>query len=482
MGDRRLFRPKWVLTPDGIREGASVLVEDNRITAVLDAGADLSGIDAEVVELADQLLMPGLVNTHTHVGAGPVGRGISEDYPLPDGMPFYVPLSRLWRWAYQERFRESFRAVMEWDTLGMLRSGTTTIVNHASTDIHGYLDIAARSGIRTWTGPTIPLDVTHRLGQLDRTAGDGSAERPDSISGDKQNSELAELEEMFATWDGAADGRIRMLLGPAAVHTDEFSVLQGVAEAAQRLDCLVTTHLCQAPGELAETQRKYGTTPLRVLERAGLADDRLIAAHATYLPVEDYELAASSGITIAHCASRKAKEALTSPFQVFRDAGIKVSLGTDGFSCDMVEELTLATTLGKIATGRLHTPASAEVLEIATAGGGRALHRPDLGVIEAGALADLVGISLADAATWPVFDPIQTVALYASGRDVRLVVVDGEIRVRDGAVVGTDIAALRAAADTALQEIWSTAVDEGLLTEVLPSTSRRNGAVPCPTS
>jgi 5-methylthioadenosine/S-adenosylhomocysteine deaminase len=476
MADRRFYLPEWVYLGKGVpvREHAGVLVEGNRIVDVLDAS---ESVDAQRIELPHQLLLPGLVNTHTHVGAGPVGRGISEDYPLPAGMPFYVPLSRLWRWAYQDRFRDRFRAVMEWDTLGMLASGTTTIVNHASTDIDGYLEIASRTGIRTWTGPTIPLDVTHRLGQLNRSTNDNTTERPDSIGIDEQSSELEQLEAMFAQWDGAAGGRIKMLLGPAAVHTDEFRVLEEVAAAAKRLDCLVTTHLCQSPGELAETDRKYGLTPLRVLERAGLADDRLIAAHGTYLPEADYALAASSGITIAHCASRKAKEAITSPFQVFRDAGIKVSLGTDGFSCDMVEELTLATTLGKVATGLLHTPSSADVLDISTAGGGRTLHRDDLGVIAPGALADLVGVSLGSAATWPVFDPVQTFTFYASGRDVQLVVVDGEIKVSDGALVGVDTEALRTAAGDALQEIWETAVAEGLLSEVLPSTSRARGEV-----
>ena len=329
MTERFLIVPRWVYLGAGeVRTGAAVLVEGNRILDIVSAD---SVIDAERIELPDQLLLPGLINMHTHVGAGPAGRAISEDYPLPTGMPFYVPMSRVWRHAYQPEFREEFRSVIEWDVLSMLRTGTTTILNHASTDMLGYLELVDRFTVRTFTGPSLPMDVTHRLGQLT----DGVEDRPVLTSEAGQHDELDQLESLFAEWDGRANGRITMMLGPAAVHTDEFSVLASVGELSEKLNCLVTTHLCQAPSELAATQAKYGKTPLRVLQDAELANERLIGAHGTYLPAEDFELAAQTGITIVHNASRKAKEAVISPSVAFEDAGINLALGTDGFSSDM---------------------------------------------------------------------------------------------------------------------------------------------------
>ena len=459
---RTLLLPRWVYLGRGeVASGRAVLVEDNQITAVVPVDQQ---IDAQRVELPGQLLLPGLMNMHTHVGAGPVGRAVSEDYQLPPGMPFYVPLSRLWRFAYTERFRAAFRAVLRWDTLAMMATGTTMIFNHASTDFEGYLAIAAELGVRSYTGPTIPLDVTHRLGQLEA----GAAHRPDLTAASGQQAELDAITALFEAWDGSHGDRIRLVLGPAAVHTDDFSVLEGVAEAARRLgDPLVTTHLCQAPSELAETDRKYGKTPLRVLEDAGLANERLIAAHGTYLPDADRDLAAKSGLTVVHCASRKAKEAITSPFVSFADSGIRTALGTDGFSADMVTELKLAATLGKIATGETHRPTAAHVLDAATADAARSLGRDDLGVIRAGALADLVGVDLGHSLISPVFDPVQSLVYYSGGHAVRFQMIDGAVTMRDGALAGVDMTAARRAAESALEDIWQQAVEAGLLAEVL---------------
>lgn len=468
MVERTVIIPRWVYLGAGRTcTGAAVVVEDGTIAGILPA-EQAAGIDARRIELPGEALLPGLINMHTHAGAGPVGRAVSEDYELPAGMPFYVPLSRLWRHAYREELREEFRAVIEWDVLGMIRTGTTTILNHASTDIEGYLRIAERIGVRTFAGPTIPLDVTHRLGQLSG----GREDRRQITSEQAQLAELEELERLFGEWDGAADGRITMILGPAAVHTDEYSVLTGVAEAAKRLDCLVTTHLCQAPSELATTRERFGTTPLRVLQRAGLANERLIAAHGTYLPDEDRELAAESGITIVHCASRKAKEAVISPSVSFMESGISVTLGTDGFNCDMLEELKFTAMLGKIGVSRSHRPTAAEVLDLATSHAATVLRRPDLGVIREGAKADLIGVTVTDPSIAPALDVVQSLVYYGNGRDVRFVMVDGRPLVQDGAFVAADLAGVRARAEAALTSIWESAIDAGIIAEVLPSVNR----------
>ena len=468
MVERSVIFPRWVYLGAGeVRTGAAVVVEGDRIAQILPA-EQAEGIDARRIELTDKVLLPGLVNMHTHAGAGPVGRAVSEDYELPTGMPFYVPLSRLWRHAYREDLREQFRAVIEWDVLGMMRTGTTTILNHASTDIEGYLHIAERVGVRTFAGPTIPLDVTARLGQLSG----GREDRKQTTSEETQLAELEELERMFGEWDGAAGGRITMVLGPAAVHTDEFSVLAGVGVAAKRLDCLVTTHLCQAPSELAATQERFGTTPLRVLQRAELANERLIAAHGTYLPDEDRRLAADSGITIGHCASRKAKEAVISPSVSFLDSGISIALGTDGFNCDMVEELKFAAMLGKIGVAQSHRPTAAEVLDLATSRAASILRRPDLGAIKVGARADLIGVAVTDPSIAPALDVVQALVYYGNGRDVQFEMVDGRVLIEDGGFVGVDLNSVRARAEAALTSIWESAIDAGVIAEVLPSINR----------
>jgi 5-methylthioadenosine/S-adenosylhomocysteine deaminase len=457
---RRVLYPDWVLLDDGrVARGQAVVVRGSRIEAVVPQNQT---VDGEHLELPGHLLMPGLINLHTHVGAGPIARGISEDYPLPPGMPFYLPLSRLWRHAYRPEVLQAYRSIVEWDLLAMLRTGTTTVLNHASTDVEGYLELAERSGVRTVAGPTVPLDVTHRLGRLDA----GQARRTDSASGAEQAGELAAGRALIEAWEGRAD-RISVLLGPAAVHAVDRSVLESVARLSEELGCLVTTHLCQAPSELAETQARYGRTPLQVLADLGLATPRLVAAHGTYLPAEDLALAADSGITIAHCASRKAKEAMVSPSVSFREAGIRVGLGTDGFSADMVEELKFAAVLGKIGTHRAAAPTARETVLAATTGNAAALGRDDLGTIAPGQLADLIAVDLSGPVTGPVFDPLQTLTYYGNGRDVQFSMIHGEIVMRDAVVTGFDATELGRRVADSLGTIWEEAIALGLLDDVL---------------
>lgn len=467
MTSRTVLIPEWVLTGDGVvRTGCAVVVEDEKITAIV--SADETVADAIRIELPGHLLMPGLANLHTHVGAGPIARAISEDYSIPAGMPFYVPLSQLWKHAYSDELRDQYRSVVQWDLLAMMRTGTTTVVNHASTDAEGYFDIALESGVRTFAGPTVPLNVTHRLGRLQ----DGHAHRRDLAALDSQIDELADMRKLFAQWNGR-DGRISVLLGPAAVHAVEPTVLESVAKLADEFDCLVTTHLCQAPSELSETNRRYGLTPLRVLERMGLTNHRLLAAHGTYLPDADLELAADSGMTLVHCASRKAKEAMISPSVRFRDAGITVGLGTDGFSCDMVEELKFAAILGKIGTAATDRPTAFETVRVATSGAAKSLGRSDLGSIQVGATADLIAIDLSGPVTGPVFDPLQTLVYYGNGRDVAFSMIGGRIIMQHGRFAGADLDSVRRAAQDALAGIWEHAVREGLIAEALPSAVGR---------
>jgi cytosine/adenosine deaminase-related metal-dependent hydrolase len=456
---RLLLRPRWLLDADGrILEDARVVVEGNRIREVL-RGPAPSESDARVVDLPRHLLLPGLINAHTHAGPGPIARGIGEDLPLATGAAFYVALAPLWKLAYGERFRDELRTIVRWDVFGMLRTGTTTIVQQSSVDFEGYIDAVTALGVRTYACPILPLNVEHRLGYVK----DGAAARTDTVTEDEQTAELRLHQALFKRHDGSAGGRIRLMLSPASAPTVPMPLLRQIRRMADEFDCPISTHLCQAPSEVEEARARYGKTPVQVLAEANLLGPDLICAHATYVEESDLGTLRESGTVIAHCASRKAKEAIISPYQWFVDAGIPVALGTDSFQCDLLEDMKTAALLGKIATGRVERPSVEHVFASATTVGADSLGRSDLGRLEAGALADLIAVDLGTSHTAPVLNPLRSAVYYASGQDVDCVVVDGEVRVLDGRAIDVDERALSAQVQTATERIWEAAEREGVL-------------------
>jgi cytosine/adenosine deaminase-related metal-dependent hydrolase len=459
MTERIRFRAEWTLhEPGEVVRDQPVLVEGDRIVAV---GAEALAGPATELALPGQVLMPGLINLHTHAAAGPLSRGVGEDYPLEAGMPFYLPMSKLYAIGNDPAHREDRRTLVRWDLLTSVRTGTTTVLDHASTDAEGHLEAASRVGIRAWTGPSLPSDVEHRLGRLD----DAGRETRDLRAGAAaQQDELSYVTDLYERFDGRDGDRIRVTLGPGGAHTTDLDVIRGIARFAAEVDRPVTTHLCQAPSELEITRSRYGMTPLEVFRSCGLDEVSVIAAHGTYLPESDWYLAASMPLTIAHCASRKSKEALTSPLVEFVDAGIRVGLGSDGFNVDMFSELRTAAMLGKIRSGHTARPDSAAMLQMATSVNAKALGREDLGRIAPGQCADLIAVDVTAAVAGPSYDDIeQHLVHYTSGYDVTTSLVAGVLLMRDRTLLGVDWGAEAAAAKAAAERIWAAAEASGVL-------------------
>jgi 5-methylthioadenosine/S-adenosylhomocysteine deaminase len=454
MPDRLLLRPSWTYTPEGVQRDFAVLVEGQRI---LDVGPLPSVSGAQVIELPRHLLLPGLINSHTHAGPGPIARGIAEDLPLPGGAAFYVALSKLWQIGYSEPFRQQLRTIVRWDVYSMLRTGTTTIVNQSSADVEGFFAAVEELGSRTYGCPILPLSVEHRLGYVK----DGVVGR-DDVAGD-QSAELAVHRALFGRYDNTASGRIKMMLGPASAHTVPPAVLRQVRLMADEFHCPVSTHLCQAPSEVSETRAKYGMTPVGVLLEAGLLGPDLTCAHSTYVADEDLPVLRDSGAFVAHCPSRKAKEAVISPFVKFSDAGIPVVLGTDSFQCDLLEDAKVAAMLGKIAVGAVDKPPVEQVLQSATSLGADAVGRADLGRIQKNAMADLIAVDLSKPHNSPVLEPLRSALYYSSGSDVTLVMVDGRVLIRDGKPTAIDEGELSRQAQAACEAIWSEAERQGAI-------------------
>ncbi len=448
--ERRAGGPGFV----GLRD-AVVHVRGDRITAVAHGadGAALEALADDTIDLGESLLMPGLIDLEGLVDI---------DHLLLDS--WWSPGHEA-RLEWSEDYARAPREVLEPEERSALRRyGLVQLLLHGitsampiSTEIHGawaethddLLDTARTAselGIRTFLGPS------YRSG-VHVTRSDGSA----GIHWDEAKGEaaFADAVRFLATVDALDDPLVTGVLVPCRIETVSDAILAETGRVSAERGVLVRAHATQGlDSEIGVLERGRGTSPLDLLDRSGLLNERLILAHGVYLDVhpdvygEDHgDLArlAAAGVSIAHCPLTNARYAFwLEQLSQYLDAGVNIGLGTDSFPPDLVRAIDAGVQLAKAQHGDLGRGMLAEYVEAATLGGARALHRPDLGRIEAGAAADLVAFSLADPRMGAIDDPVRTLVLAGTGRDACFSMVAGRIVMRDGEVPGVDLAVLRA--------------------------------------
>jgi cytosine/adenosine deaminase-related metal-dependent hydrolase len=442
--------PGFVELRDGV-----VLVRGSRIEAVAEgpAATDLAAGADETIDLGESLLMPGLIDLEGLVDI---------DHLLLDSWWGPQHEARLeWSEAYAQAPREVLTPA-ERSTLR--RYGLVQLILHGitsampiSTEIHGawaethddLLDTARTAsglGIRTFLGPS------YRSG-VHVTRADGSR----GIHWDEAKGEAAFADAVRFLDTAAAldDPLVTGVLVPCRVETVSDTILAETGRVSAERDALVRVHATQGlDSEIGILRRERGATPLGLLERSGLLNDRLILAHGVYLDVHpdvhgedrgDLARLAAAGASIVHCPLTNARYAFwLEKLSQYLDAGVNTALGTDSFPPDLIRAIDTGVQLSKAQHGDLGRGLLAEYVEAATLGGARALRRPDLGRIAPGAAADLVAFSLADLRTGAIDDPVRTLTLAGTARDAHFSMVAGRTVMRDGEIPGLDARMLRA--------------------------------------
>ncbi|KKI16761.1 MULTISPECIES: chlorohydrolase family protein [unclassified Leucobacter] len=447
--ERRAGGPGFV----GLRD-AVVHVRGDRITAVAHGadGAALEALADETIDLGESLLMPGLIDLEGLVDI---------DHLLLDSWWSPGHEARLeWSEAYARAPREVLdpeeRSTLRRYGLAQLLLHGITAAMPISTEIHGawaethddLLDTARTAselGIRTFLGPS------YRSG-VHVTRADGSA----GIHWDEAKGEaaFAGAVRFLDTVDALDDPLVTGVLVPCRIETVSDAILAETGRVSAERGALVRAHATQGlDSEIGVLERERGTSPLDLLDRSGLLNERLILAHGVYLDVHpdvhgedrgDLARLAEAGVSIAHCPLTNARYAFwLERLSQYLDAGVNIGLGTDSFPPDLVRAIDAGVQLAKSQHDDLGRGMLAEYVEAATLGGARALHRPDLGRIEPGAAADLVAFSLADPRMGAIDDPVRTLVLAGTGRDACFSMVAGRVVMRDGAIPGIDLDALR---------------------------------------
>jgi 5-methylthioadenosine/S-adenosylhomocysteine deaminase len=413
-----------VVTMDGrwrLHETGFVAIRGERIVAVGPAPAPYRA--RRVIQARGKVVLPGLVNTHTHLPMV-LYRGIADDLALQDWLQKYIFPAEA-----RNTTREFTAAGTRLGLVELIRGGTTTYA-----DMYYFEDAIAeetkKAGVRGVLGETV----------LDFPA-------PDNKTWAEA---MAYTERFVRRWKG--DALITPAIAPHAPYTVSTAHLAEVRAFAERHDAPILIHLAEAPTETAEIRRNYNARPAEYLERIGFLSPRVLAAHVVHVNDEEIALLRRREVGVAHCPQSNMKlSSGAAPVPQMLKAGVRLGLGTDGAASNhdlsLWEEMDTAAKLHKLTTGDPTVVTAREALAMATIGGARALHlETDIGSIEPGKRADLILVGLDAPHLTPMYNLYSHLVYATKASDVTDTIVNGRILMRNRRLLTLNEPAAKAAA------------------------------------
>jgi 5-methylthioadenosine/S-adenosylhomocysteine deaminase len=265
---------------------------------------------------------------------------------------------------------------------------------------------------------------------------------------------LGDAMRLYETWKGHP--RVRVNLAAHAVDTCSEDLLREVAALAQRHALGVNTHLGQSVVEVERVRERTGRTSTEVLEDTGLLNGRLMGGHCIYLSDSDIARMARCGAHAIHIPKANATSGRLAPTPALKRAGVNIALATDTQHADMVELMRWALVTARVQEGKVDGEwQPSHVFHMATLGGARALGMADeIGSLELGKRADLVVFDGRRPHLVPHVNPLGNLVHTGHGRDVTMVVIDGEVVVEDGRPTRVDLETVCREAEQAARELW----------------------------
>lgn len=393
-----------------ILRNQNVLISGNRIEKVVPNGEPGVREADEVIDGSGMLAIPGLINTHAHVPMS-IFRGLAEDVDIATWFNEYI-------WPLESNLAdEDVFWGMQLGLAEMISAGVTSVADH-----YFHMDRAAEAVEKAGTRAALGWAVF------------GS-------QGDEGVRRTASFAEEF---DGAASGRITAWLAPHAPYTCDETFLGAVAREADRLGFGIHIHAAETADQTSASLEAQGRTPIGILADTGVLDRPTILAHCCGATPEDIEIMADKGCGVAHAPKTYLKLAMgAAPVIDFREAGIPVGLATDGpvsnNTLDILESMRLTAMVQKHVRGDSTRLTVGEALTIATRDSARVFGLPDdLGHIAPGFLADVVLVDLGGAHNQPPHDPAASLVYSVRPSDVRTVVCDGRVLMRDRRLLTLD--------------------------------------------
>lgn len=390
-----------------VLKDAAVAVRDGRILA-LGPRNELGGcLAVRTLRLGRALLMPGLINGHTHVSMT-LFRGLADDLPLME-------------WLSQHIFPREQHLTAELVELGallgcaeMMRTGTTAFTDMYLMEnaVASAVDLA---GLRCVLGealfafPSPAYDVVERGYALVRELAGRYANHP----------------------------RLRVAVMPHSLYTTSPAILEACRDLAEELSLSLHLHVAETQTEVAACLKNSGKRPLALCQAHGLLGPRTTLAHAVMLDEEELDILAASGAQAVHNPRSNMKLASgVAPVPGMLARGMLPGLGTDGAASNnalnLFGEMSACALLHKVHQGDPTVCPAGAVLDMATLGGAAALHWPELGRLEPGGPADMIALDLDSPNLQPLYNPVSHLVYAASGHEVRMTMVAGRVLYQDG--------------------------------------------------
>lgn len=414
-----LINSRWIIpvVPENrVFEHCALAIDQQKIVGIYPQVEAKSKFDAaSVVDLADHVLMPGLVNAHGHAAMSLL-RGYADDLPLQPWLEEHI-------WPVEARVL-SAEFVADGTNLAMaemIKTGTTCFA-----DMYFFADTVAeqvqRSGMRSQIGFTVfnfptaggkdPDDYIHKGLQL-----------RDSYKG---------------------DGLIKIACAPHAPYTVGDETLRRIATYANELDMAVHIHCHETAQEVADSLKLYGNRPLQRLDDLGVLLPQTQLVHMTQIDDNDIRLIQDNNCHVVHCPESNLKLASGfCPVGKLIDAGINVAIGTDGAASnndlDLFGELKTAALLAKAVADDASVLDAHAALRMATINGAKALGWDDqIGSLEAGKSADMIAVEISSLSQKPLYNPASQLVYCNAGSQVTHSWVAGKALLRERSLVTLD--------------------------------------------
>lgn len=371
----------------------ALVFEQQSIVAILpSAQARQTYPHAQHIDLAQQALMPGMVNLHGH-SAMTLLRGLADDLALMDWLNNHIWPAEKAHVSDQFVYEGSLIAMAE-----MLAGGTTTI-----NDMYFHHDAVARAGLQSGMRTVVGCSILEFPTGYGNNAADYIAH-------------ALRVRDQFQ-----GEALLQFRLAPHAPYTVADDTFKRIVALRDQHDWSLHCHIHESQDELNGSVEQYGIRPLQRLDQLGVLDSRLIAAHMVHVNAEEIDLLAKRGVHIAHNPASNLKLASGfAPVQAMRDAGVNIGLGTDGAASnnqlDMLGDMRLAALLAKAVANQATALTAHQALYMATMAGAKALGLGDqIGSLEVGKQADMISIDLSGLSARPLYDAASQV-VYASNR------------------------------------------------------------------